>query len=245
MLKKTFSHVSGVSKITEKLLWENKIDDWESFLENCESISFIPESVKNKIKSELFFSVENLEKNNLNYFKSKLPISDHWKLLEHGKVAFVDIETTGLSRWTDEITLIGIYDGELPYQYIKGQNLEDAREKLKEFDIIVTFNGKQFDMPFIEHHLNEKYDIVHLDLRFMLSEFGIKGGLKRIEKELNIVRNELVSDVDGREAVRLWREYKKGNENAIKILKMYNIEDIVNLKHLLEYYVQRKIENGL
>jgi len=30
---------------------------------------------------------------------------------------------------------------------ISGKNLCDAHEKLKEFEIVVTFNGKQFDIP--------------------------------------------------------------------------------------------------
>ena len=52
----------------------------------------------------------------------------------------------------------------------------------------------------------------------------------------------MVKDMDGRMAVRLWREYERGNSEALKLLKMYNIEDIVNLQHLLEYYIRRKNE---
>jgi len=163
--------------------------------------------------------------------------------VEQKRVAFVDIETTGLSRYSDEITLIGIYDGEEQHLFIKGKNLHDARQKLREFDIIVTFNGKQFDLPFIEHHFCEKYDCEHLDLRFMLKEFGLKGGLKAIEKELGINRPEEVADVDGREAVRLWRRYISGDQKALGLLVKYNREDVVNLKTLLEWYVNKKTKD--
>ncbi|MCA9460339.1 MAG: ribonuclease H-like domain-containing protein, partial [Nanoarchaeota archaeon] len=242
MLKKTFCHACGISENSEKILWENNVDSWEKFLENFHDISCLPYSKLEKIRTEILFSIENLNNNNLNYFKEKLNSKDHWRLADFGKICFVDIETTGLSRWTDDITMIGIYDGEVPYIYVKDDNLEEAREKLKEFDIVVTFNGKQFDLPFIEHKFGEKYDLVHLDLRFLLREFGFKGGLKKIEKELGVNRAEEVADIDGFEAVRLWRRYKKGDESALELLLKYNEEDIVNLKYLLEYYLNEKMK---
>lgn len=240
MLKKTFSHVEGVSNTTEKLLWENEIDSWETFLEKYEEINFLPKSKIEVIKTEIHFSIEHLRNNNIRYFKEKIVEKEHWRLKDHAKICYLDIETTGLSRWTDEITLIGIYDGYKQHLFVKGENLEDASEFLKQFDIVVTFNGKMFDVPFMEYKFNEKYDLVHLDLRFLLREFGLKGGLKSIEKSLGIRRDEDVTDIDGREAVRLWRRYKTGDLNALELLKKYNKEDIVNLKTLLDYYVNRK-----
>ncbi len=242
MLKKTFCHVSGISENTEKVLWENGVSDWDYFLENFENISCIGKSKLNKIKSELLFSKQNLDENNLSYFKDKIPNKEHYRMKNYGKIAYVDIETTGLSKYTDIITMIGIYDGTTAKSYISGQDLEEAYEKLKEFDIIVTFNGKSFDIPFIEHHAKQKYNIIHFDLRFMLKEFGLAGGLKKIETQLGIVRPDEVDGVDGFEAVRLWRRYKKGDENALKKLLIYNKEDIVNLKDLLDYYLKRKFE---
>ncbi|MCA9496112.1 MAG: ribonuclease H-like domain-containing protein [Nanoarchaeota archaeon] len=241
MLKKTFCHASGISENSEKILWENEVDSWEKFLDNFENISCLPSSKLEKIRTEILFSIENLKNKNLNYFKAKLNPKDHWRLADSGKICFVDIETTGLSRWTDDITMIGIYDGEVPYIYVKDDNLDEARDKLKEFDIVVTFNGKQFDLPFIEHKFQEKYDVVHLDLRFLLKELGFSGGLKKIEKALGVNRAEEVADIDGFEAVRLWRRYKRGDENALELLLKYNEEDIVNLKYLLDYYLREKL----
>ncbi len=174
------------------------------------------------------------------YFKDKLPAKEHYRLAKYGRIAYVDIETTGLSKYYDKITMIGIYDGKNPKIYVRGDNLEDAREYLKEFDIVVTFNGKCFDLPFMEHKFKEKYDIIHLDLRYMLKEFGFSGGLKKIERELGVVRDEEVANVDGFEAVRLWRRYERGDEEALRLLYKYNEEDIVNLKYLLEWYFEKK-----
>lgn len=241
MLDKTFCHIEGVSIETERLLKQNQIDCWDVFLEKYEQVTCIPLSKRERIKTELFFSKEQLENNNLNYFKSKVPVKEHWRMAHHGRIAFLDIETTGLSRWTDDITMIGIYDGEESFQYIKDINLEEAKQKLQEYDIVVTFNGKMFDLPFIEYKFNLKYDLVHLDLRFMLKEFGFSGGLKKIEQELGIDRGD-ISNIDGREAVRLWRRYLRGDREAMTLLLKYNQEDIRNLKFLLEYYIKRKTQ---
>ena len=95
-------------------------------------------------------------------------------------------------------------------------------------------------MPFIEQKSGEKFDFVHFDLRFLLKELGYAGGLKKIEKELGIVRDGEVAEVDGREAVRLWKRYLRGDENALRILLKYNEEDIVNLDYLLNFYLSEK-----
>lgn len=240
MLKKTFCHTDGISQDTEKLLWKNNIDSWDKFLEKHTEINFLPQSKIDKIRTEILFSKEHLNNNNLKYFKEKIPPKEHHRLLNFGKIAYVDIETTGLSKYTDIITMIGIYDGQTPKSYIKGVDLEDAYKRLLDFDIIVTFNGKTFDMPFIEYHAKKKYDLIHLDLRFMLKEFGLAGGLKIIEKEIGLIRDNEIAQVDGYEAVKLWRRYKKGDNDALRLLLKYNKEDIVNLKFLLEYYLEKK-----
>lgn len=240
MLTKTFCHVKGITLKSENLLWENGIQHWDDFLEKCEKLTFLPKSKLEKIKDELPISKKALEQKDLRYFQQALNPKEHWRLTNLGKIAFVDIETTGISRWSDDITVIGIYDGITPFLYVNGKNLDDAKSKLSEFDIIVTFNGKQFDMPFIEHHFSQQYDFIHLDLRYMLKELGFSGGLKSIERQLGIIRDDAVQGVDGFEAVNLWYQYKRGNKEALEKLLKYNQEDIVNLKTLLDFYLHKK-----
>lgn len=240
MLDKTFCHVQGISVLTEKKILE-EVQDWDDFVLKCDDISCLSEMKKRVVLSEINFSKNALEESNLVYFRDKLPPKEHYRLSNFGKIAYVDIETTGLSKYTDKITTIGIYDGNESKVFIRNHDLDEAKERLKDFDIIVTFNGKQFDLPFIEQHFGEKYDFVHLDLRFMLAEFGLKGGLKRIERELGVTRDEEVEGVDGFEAVRLWRRYERfQDEDALRKLVKYNIEDIENLETLLSWYLKRK-----
>jgi hypothetical protein len=49
--------------------------------------------------------------------------------------------------------------------------------------------------------------------------------------------------MDGFEAVRLWNEYEKGNEEALDLLLEYNREDIVNLETILQITYDRFVEH--
>lgn len=242
MLTKTFSHIEGISSNLQMELQANGIHQWDDFLALKHLLSDISKAKLEDIENAIIASKDALAKNDFHYFKNLLKPKDHWRICRMGKIAYVDIETTGLSRWTSDITVIGIYDGTVPHLYVNGKNLLEAKEKLKEYDILVTFNGKQFDMPFIEHHFSYKYEAVHLDLRYMLKEIGLQGGLKKIENQLGISRSDDLIGMDGFEAVRLWHQYLRGNQDALKKLLRYNQEDIINLKFLLDYYIDKKQE---
>ena len=69
--------------------------------------------------------------------------------------AYLDIETTGFSRYRDEITVVGIaLEKERKCEII--QLIEDDLYDKKLFDILTnvdelyTYNGSCFDLPFIE-----------------------------------------------------------------------------------------------
>lgn len=240
MLTRALSHIDGMSVKFEEKLREMGIDGWDDILTQMHLFTELPPSKLERIRNSIQESKQALIRNDLNFFKNVLKSKEHWRLCNLGKIAYVDIETTGLSRWSDTITVIGIYDGYHPHLYVNGKNLNEAHEKLKEFDIVVTFNGKQFDIPFIEQNFSCKYDFVHLDLRYMLKELGLQGGLKSIEWQLGINRASDLQGVDGFEAVRLWHKYQRGCEISLSKLLRYNQEDIINLKTLLNYYLDKK-----
>jgi len=61
---------------------------------------------------------------------------------------------------------------------------------------------------------------------------GLSGGLKPIERQLGIERDR--PDISGRDAVRLWHQYERGDEAALDTLVSYNREDTVNLRTLAD-----------
>lgn len=150
------------------------------------------------------------------------------------KRLYLDIETTGLDRVRDDMTVVGIYDGKEVIQLVRGINLghEELECLLEEAEEIITFNGKSFDVPFIQRKFPSIiFDgIPHKDLMHIGWRAGLSGGLKTIERQLGISRGEELGGVD---AIRLWRDYKEnGNLSALDMLLEYNKDDVVNLKKL-------------
>ena len=148
---------------------------------------------------------------------------------------FLDIETTGLYQGVDEITIIGLYDGETVKTFVKGINLAEFEAEITVYELVITFNGAQFDLPFIRRQFpNISLPPAHIDLRFFLKRLGYRGGLKAIEKAFGLSRGSAIDGIDGYEAVLLWRAYQWGDESALDRLILYNTADIVHLKPLME-----------
>ena len=82
------------------------------------------------------------------------------------------------------------------------------------------------------------------DLRFLLRRLGYSGGLKNIEKQFNIDREGDLANLSGKDAIKLWYRYKKySDEKALDTLIRYNIEDIENLKTLMDYSYETMKKN--
>lgn len=237
MLRNTFIHVPGIGKNTENLIWQNNILNWDEFLKEHRRIP-LPESRKRLINSHLQHSIRAHQDRNHNFFIKYIPSREHWRVYPEfrDRCCFLDIETTGLSRYYDKITMIGLYNGRESKIFVNGQNMHQFEEEIKKYSLIVTFNGKCFDLPFIQAKFPQlDLNKFHVDLRYSLKELGYSGGLKRIERQLNINRDSDLQDIDGFEAVRLWYKYKRGSQEALDLLKKYNQADIENLKTLMDF----------
>src|ERR1051325_6878781 len=175
MLKQTFCHIPGCSAAAEKSLWAAGITSWAEMLE-----AQPPRLPRRKASAYTFYveeSLEQLAKQNPAYFAERLPSKEHWRLFPEFRhsVAYLDIETTGLHA-AAAITTIAIYDGRSIFHYVQGENLEDFKRDILRYSLIVTYNGKCFDVPFIERHFNIKMDHAHIDLMYVLRSLGYKGG---------------------------------------------------------------------
>ena len=127
----------------------------------------------------------------------------------------MDIETTGL-YWSDKITTAVLYDGRAVRYYINGKNLDEFPRDLKDYPLLVTYNGKTFDVPFIERFFQVRLPQAHIDVMYPLRSLGVTGGLKGCERQVGIARPGL-EDVDGFAAVLLWNEYR--NKKNVKASK--------------------------
>jgi uncharacterized protein YprB with RNaseH-like and TPR domain len=180
-------------------------------------------------------SADELDGGNAAYFEERLPPAEHWRMFSEFRrsAAYLDIETTGLSPAFNAITTIALFDGSRIRYYVQGRNLEDFADDVLNFKLVITYNGKCFDIPFIERSFGIEIRAAHIDLRYVLRSLGYKGGLKGCEKQLGIDRGDL-DGVDGYFAVLLWHDFvENGNELALETLLAYNIEDVVNLESLM------------
>jgi uncharacterized protein YprB with RNaseH-like and TPR domain len=229
MLKNTFCHI--VSENKEMNLWKNNLLHWDEVKE------------EHPLHSSVFESKKALDENNHRFFLENLPAKQHWRAYKEFPCCFLDIETTGLSRDYNQVTVIGVYDGKESKLFVQGKNLQDFPQEMQKYGLIITFNGKCFDLPFLKAKFPEvNFDKLHVDLRYVLRELGYSGGLKRIERELGVNRDSELQEVDGFEAVRLWHKYKHGDEEALRLLLKYNQADIENLKFLMDFAYEKMKE---
>jgi len=180
-------------------------------------------------------SIEQFEERNLAHFARLLPTNEHWRMFGdfRGSVAYLDIETNGLAGSGTYITTIAVYDGKTISYYVKDRDLHRFREDIARYDLLVTYNGRCFDIPVIESSFGIRMPEAHIDLRFLLKSLGYTGGLKGCERKLGLDRGEL-NGVDGYFAVTLWDDYKRNhNMRALETLLAYNILDAVNLEALM------------
>ena len=184
MLQNTFIHIQGIGAITELRLWKSDLRHWDAFSDDIS----IPLSGKRKylLKEGIAESKRHLYQNNPVYFSKCLPSNQSLRFFPEFRdsTVYLDIETTGLDRYFNDITTIALYNGHEIKTYVQGQNLDDFIEDIQKYKVIVTYNGKSFDIPFIENYFKIKLNHAQIDLRYVLYSLGFRGGLKGCERQL-------------------------------------------------------------
>jgi uncharacterized protein YprB with RNaseH-like and TPR domain len=240
MLHHTFCHLPGIAENTERSLWREGITSWESAL-NREAAGRSP-LLRRLPEALLRESLQHYERANCDWFGRCLPSGQVWRLFHdfRASCAYLDIETTGLQGY-GYITTIALYDGRTIRTYIHGDNLDKFRDDIRAYRLLVTYNGKSFDLPFLGRDLGVRLEQPHIDLRYLLSSLGLKGGLKSCERQVGLARPGL-EDVDGFMAVLLWNDYRRRrDERALETLLAYNVQDTINLEALLVLACNRKL----
>jgi uncharacterized protein YprB with RNaseH-like and TPR domain len=233
LLEHTFVHIPGIGPKTEKRLWQLGILTWEQYLHSKEA-PFSPKR-DNFVRKHLEDSLKN--RDSILFFRDRLSSADQWRLYNSFKdqAVFLDIETTGGYENVDEITVIGLYDGQSVQTFVHGVNLNDFEVAIASYELVITFNGGLFDLPVIRRQFRHvALPPVHIDLRFLFRRLGCCGGLKAIEKMFSLSRSAQIEGMTGYDAVHLWKAYQWGDQGALELLIEYNTADIVNLKPLME-----------
>lgn len=246
MLQNTFLHLDGFGAIKERQLWNSgvrTIGDYANAQNDQLSFDFSDKTHSSAVQMTL----DALLEKNTRFFSERLPSTEFYRIAATypDETVFIDLETTGLSHYYDEITVIGVLRGDDFNYFVKG----DSDKKLKKVlniianaKCIVTFNGALFDLKFLrKEHPNLHIPKAHIDLRFFARRFGYSGGQKKTEFDLNIKRSSEVVGVAGEQAPLLWHEYKLGDNKSGSLLVEYNRADVLGMQHILNHLISKKI----
>ncbi len=197
---------------------------------------------------------------------STAPFNQYFKDL---RVGVFDIETTGLSPGNSHLILSGFLipgeDGLVLTQYF-AESLFDEEEVLRatldvldSLDVVVTYNGKSFDIPFVDARAKRILDSgplgamsdrlpypYNLDLYTVVRKFSpLRQYLpnlkqKTVEDFMGLWENRM-DEISGAESASLYMDYliNREPETEEKIL-LHNRDDVIQLHRLLR--VLDKIE---
>lgn len=173
-------------------------------------------------------------------------VSDEIKNIKFSDI-FLDIETTGLSKYSDYAWVIGIGyrendDFVVEQIFIKSlveekDQLIYLNDKLKQYERIITFNGNNFDIPFLKkratnHKLELDFPEKNLDY-FRLLKTSDKFldldsySLVDLEKLMNIERDD---PLRGKKTLELYKMASElDDEKIYDMVLNHNFYDIKNL----------------
>lgn len=167
----------------------------------------------------------------------------------HRRMLFLDIETCGLSA--APVFLVGLCmvgDRNLVLRQLFARDYSEERALLQElgriaqdFDFLVTFNGKSFDVPFLRdrathHRMPFSLDLPHLDLLWMARRRWKHAlpdcRLKTLE--WRVLRRRRAGDVSGAEIPGLYHDFvKRGEPHRLLPVFHHNLLDVVAMAELI------------
>lgn len=197
-----------------------------------------------------------LDKKTLETLKSK----QFNRFFNADKISIFDIETTGLYPKHDKIILIGFVhimpphdDGELVQFFSESPEEEkdillEAIREISDSDMLITYNGRSFDVPFLDTRC-KKYsiqskNIFNLDLYQLVRNYStlknVIGSLSQKSMEGFMQIDHLRADeISGGESVNLYNEYTSNaldsfkSEALLNKILLHNRDDVLQLTRLI------------
>lgn len=235
LLRKSFIHLRGVGERTERHLWSQGIHDWDQL--SLEAPNIFGAKKLYEIQEDLDLSRKAWDERDLFYFHKTLPSAERWRMIKGGfdDIAYFDIEASGggMPPLAESTVIAFLFRGELLQEHEKKAKRQLIEYILAESSILCTFNGAAYDVPFLAHEFERPFHKAHVDMCHWLRAQGFQGGLKAIQKAFPHLHQRSSMDIDGWDAVKLWRLYEEGIDAALTTLMCYNAEDVLILHPLL------------
>ena len=235
LLRKTFIHLRGVGERTERHLWSLGITDWDHLASEAPKIFGVKKLYE--IQEDLDLSMKAWDEKDLFFFHKSLPSAERWRMIRGAfqDIAYFDIEASGggMPPLAESTVIAFLFRGELLQEHEKNAKRRLIEYILSEASLLCTFNGAAYDVPFLAHEFERPFHKAHVDLCHWLRAQGFQGGLKAIQKAFPHLHQRSSMDIDGWDAVKLWRLYEQGLDAALTTLMCYNAEDVLILHPLL------------
>ena len=175
------------------------------------------------------------------------------------KIVVADIETTGLSPKRAAVILGGAVfaekEGRKAVQFF-ADTPEDEPELLKRYidvlsqaDVVVTFNGQRFDIPFLKTRMERHgMDVSALERLYSMDIYRILRYHSHLPQILPNLKQKTVEiylgdsssrkdEIDGAKSVELYYEYMKSTgaqrERLLDTILLHNRDDIVRLADMM------------
>ena len=194
-----------------------------------------------------------------------------WDFYYSGRsVCVLDIETTGLDRRRNRFILGGLYDPkERQLHQVFAEDISEEAEALAEFtalvkkyDVIVTYNGRHFDLPFLEERLRRtglasgygsgygsEYESGHrtgYGFGYDLDLYQVVNGHSPLRRLLPNLKQKTVEaymglwadrsdEISGAESVQLYEHYTRTKDpQARRQILLHNSDDVLQLTRLMK-----------
>ncbi|HHW55515.1 MAG: ribonuclease H-like domain-containing protein [bacterium] len=184
-----------------------------------------------------------------------------WEILEFFRpedLVFLDIETTGL--WCSQpLFLVGILywrEGHFTLKQFLARHYREERAllaallaELPAFQVVVTYNGKKFDIPYIEgrtvaHGLYYRFEHEQLDLLYHARRCyrGLLPNCRLVTVEEGLLNLAREDDIPGHQIPQVYHHFVQTQEPPLmkKILE-HNAQDLFSLAHLLPLLMEEEI----
>jgi len=231
MITNSFVFLEKISNRKEQSLWRQGVKTWDDFLKK-EKIKGISAISKHYYHRKIKGAQEALLNNDSSFFIGKMSSTQMWRLYEYFKdeSCFLDIETDSYGK----ITVVGISNYYHTNSWVRNINLDkiELQQELQKYKLIITFNGAAFDLPKLKKQIGIKITIPHIDLKPLCVKLGLIGGLKEVERTLNLKRPPHLYG----NPVELWKAlHASGDREYLELLIDYNKEDVENLKLIMDW----------
>ena len=244
MIDRTFLHLPGVGPVTERRLQAQGMLCWEDVLADPQAAPLANRRLA-QIVRDLKRCRDALRQNNLRFLCDTLVKREQWRILAQyvDRVSYFDIETSDFDYQAHITVIVCLHRGRLR-RFVWGENLDDFLDLLDEVDLLASFNGTTFDIPVVLRHFHiPELPCPHIDLRWQCYHCGFRGGLKEVERQLQIERPPAVAGVDGTEAIWLWQRWRFYQDaDAREQLIRYCGVDVLSLPLLTGAILHHKLD---